>query len=123
MTIKGDDGLTQEWMLKTLNNLGFKLYDAEVYVFLELNGPKKAQDIASSLKMKKSQVYRSLKNLRNKEIIQTNLPAQFSAISLDKVLESFVQAKLKEAKRMENKKEDVLALWKSSLKENSRTRS
>jgi sugar-specific transcriptional regulator TrmB len=110
-------------MLKTLNNLGFKLYDAEVYVFLAFNGPKKAQDIASSLKMKKSQVYRSLKNLRNKEIIQTNLPAQFSAISLDKVLESFVQAKLKEAKRMENNKEDVLALWKSSLKENSQTRS
>jgi sugar-specific transcriptional regulator TrmB len=111
--------LTQEWMLKTLNNLGFKPIDANVYVFLVLQGSKKAKDIADSIAMSKRQVYRSLKRLQKIEIVYSKLPTQFTAISFDKVLELFVNANLEEAKRLEDNKENVLALWKLNLKNKS----
>ena len=81
--------MTQEWMLRTLVNLGFKQQDAEVYVFLALNGSQKAKDIAEALKTNKRQVYRTLEKLQNREIVNAtpNLVAQFSAVSFDKVLD------------------------------------
>jgi sugar-specific transcriptional regulator TrmB len=108
--------LTQQWMLKTLINLGFKPKDAQVYVYLALRGPKKAKDIANSLKINKRQVYRSLKRLHEKETVNKKSPAMFCAISFDKVLELLANANLKEAKRIENNKENVLSLWKLNLK-------
>jgi sugar-specific transcriptional regulator TrmB len=111
--------LTQEWMLKNLINLGFKPKDAQVYVYLALSGPKMAKDIASSLKINKRQVYRSLKRLQEKETVNKKNPAVFCALSFDKVLELFANANLKEAKRIENNKESVLSLWKLNLKSKS----
>jgi sugar-specific transcriptional regulator TrmB len=114
--------MTQEWMLKTLVDLGFKQQDAEVYVFLALNGSQKAKAIADALKTYRRQVYRTLKELQNREIINatSNLPAQFSAIPFDKVLGLFIRANMEEADRIEEKKDEILALWKSTIKADSK---
>ena len=114
-------GLAQEWMLKTLVNFGFERQDAEVYVYLALNGPKKAKDIATALKTYERQVNRSLKKLQNKEIVNATpeLPAIFSVISLDKLLDLLARASLEEARRIEQEKDRILRLWKSSVKRNS----
>ena len=119
--VKVIGGLTQEWMLKTLVNLGFEQQDAEVYVYLALNGPKKAKDIATALKTYERQVYRSLKKLQNKEIVNAtpDLPANFSVISLDKLLDLLARASLEEARRIEQERDRILRLWKSSVKRNS----
>jgi sugar-specific transcriptional regulator TrmB len=119
--VKVTGGLTQEWMLKTLVNLGFKQKDAEVYVYLALNGPRKAKDIVTALKTYERQVYRSLKKLKNKEIVNATPepPANFSVISLDKLLDLLAKASLEEARRIEQEKDSILRLWKSSAKSNS----
>lgn len=108
-------------MIKTLVDLGFKQQDAQVYVYLALNGPKKAKDIVTALKTYKRQVYRSLRKLQNKEIVNATpeLPASFSVISLDKLLELLAKASLEEARRIEREKDGILRLWKSSVKRNS----
>ena len=112
--------MTQEWMLKTLATLGFKKQDAEVYVYLALNGPKKAKDIVTALKTYERQVYRSLKKLQNKEIVSATPepPANFSVISLDKLLDLLAKASLVEAQRIEQERDRILTLWKSSVKRN-----
>ena len=111
-------GLTQEWMLKTLVKIGFEQQDAQVYVYLALNGPKKAKDIATALKTYKRQVYRSLEKLQNKEIVNATPepPASFSVISFDKLLDLLAKASLEEARRIEQEKDGILRLWKASAK-------
>ena len=108
-------------MLKTLVNLGFKQKDAEVYVYLALNGPRKAKDIVTALKTYERQVYRSLKKLKNKEIVNATPepPSSFSVISLDKLLDLLAKVSLEEARRIEQEKDGILRLWKSSAKSNS----
>lgn len=108
-------------MLKNLVNLGFRQQEAEVYVFLALNGSQKVSDIADALKTYKSQVYRTLKKLQNKEIVKAtpNLPAMFSALSFDKVLDLLIKADIEEASSIEEKKDAILALWKSSIEGDS----
>jgi sugar-specific transcriptional regulator TrmB len=113
--------LSQERVLKALASLGISQTDAEVYVFLATGGPQKARDIATALEMYKRKVYRSLKSLQSKEIVNTTLerPAQFSAIPFDKVLNLLIKAHLKEAQYIEQNKEEILSHWNSMITRNS----
>ena len=113
--------LTQEWILKTLVSLGFEQQDAQIYVYLALNGPKKAKDIATALKTYERQVHRNLKRLQNKEIVNATpeIPTNFSVISLEKLLDLLAKASLEEARRIEQEKDRILRLWKSTVKRNS----
>jgi sugar-specific transcriptional regulator TrmB len=68
-------------------------------------------------------VYRSLKNLRSKEIVNTTLkrPAQFSAVPFDKALNLLIQARLKEARYVEQNREEILSRWNSMMTKNPTT--
>jgi sugar-specific transcriptional regulator TrmB len=109
--------LTQEWILKTLVNLGFGQRDAEVYVFLALNGAHKASDIAEATKTYKRQAYRTLRKLQNQKIVSgtKDVPAHFTALPFDKLLELLIKANLQELRRIEQNKDDILALWNSYI--------
>jgi sugar-specific transcriptional regulator TrmB len=113
--------LSQKRVLKALVSLGLSQTDAEVYVFLATKGPQKARSIATALEMYKRKIYRSLKSLQSKEIVNANLgsPAQFSAIPFDKVLNLLIKAHLKEAQYIEQNKEEILSHWNSMITENS----
>jgi sugar-specific transcriptional regulator TrmB len=104
-------------MVETLENLDFKKQHAEVYVFLALNGPKNAKNIADALRTNKRQIYRILKKLQAREIINTtsNRSTQYSAVSFDKVLDKLIQVNIEEASRIEHKKSEILELWKSNI--------
>jgi predicted transcriptional regulator len=119
-TLKKDERhLSKEWMLKTLESLGLKHLDAEVYVYLAQNEPQKAKAIAEALETYKRQLCRSLKSLQRKGMISTSQerPATFSAISFDKVLDQFIQANREEAKRIEENKDQILSMWRSKVLE------
>ena len=110
--------MTQEWMFKTLIDLGFKQKDAEVYVFLALNGPQGVKVIADSTKTYKRKVYRILRKLQTNEIVRAtgDLPALFSVVPFNKLLDLLKSDSDAEANRMEAKKDEILALWRSCLK-------
>ena len=104
-------------MLKTLESLGLKHLDAEVYVYLVQNDPKKARDIAEALETYKRQLYRSLKSLQRKGMVSASQdrPARFSAVAFDKVLDRFIQANKEDAERMEQNKNHILSIWRSEV--------
>jgi sugar-specific transcriptional regulator TrmB len=108
--------MTQEWMLKTLVELGFSQQEAEVYLLLRYC-PKKALEISSELKINKRKVYRILKKLQETKIIQakTGLPTQFQAISLDNFLDLLIQNYLREATFLEEEKTKIFANWRSII--------
>lgn len=115
--------MTQEWMLKTLIDLGFTQHDAEVYVFLTLNGSQEASIITKTLKTYKRQVYRALSRLIERQLVTTtaDLPAQFSAVPFDKVLDLLMKVNIEEANRLEQKREVISSLWKEIARKESST--
>jgi sugar-specific transcriptional regulator TrmB len=108
-------------MLKTLVKLGFKEKDAMIYLHLVLNGPQTARDIGIALNTYKRQVYRSLKKLETTETVRSNseLPAHFSAIKFEKVLDALAKENIDRANQIEKDKDQLIALWKSSINLNS----
>jgi sugar-specific transcriptional regulator TrmB len=102
-------------MLKTLMKLGFTETDAQVYVFLETEGPQKAKDAAEALKLHMSQTYRSLKNLKSQGIVNSSPehPTRFSAVLFEKVLELLIKAKTEQQKALKESKKELLSTWKS----------
>ena len=107
--------MSQKIVLETLKGLGLTERDSEVFIFLAKKGPVKARDILSALKMNKAQLYRSLKNLQRKAIVESTLeyPARFSAISFDRVLDIHIKAKKDETQKIEENREIILSHWKS----------
>jgi sugar-specific transcriptional regulator TrmB len=108
-------------MLKTLVGLGLRELDAEVYVFLATNGPQEAKNIAIALKLYRQQLYRSLKNLQSKGIVNASpeQPVRFSAVLFERVLELFLKAKIEQQQTLQESKEELLSSWRKILKENS----
>jgi len=115
--------LTQEWMLKTLLDLGLTQQDAKVYVFLALNGSQEARAITSALKTYKRQVYRTLNRLKRQQIVtaSADLPAKFAIVPFDRVLEMMMKANVEEANRLEQEKEKMFCLWNKSIKQDTST--
>lgn len=104
-------------MLKTLESLGLKHADAEVYVYLALNCPQKARDLAEALETYKRQLYRSLRKLQRKGMVTASQehPALFSAVSFDKILDQLIETNREEAQRIEEDKEQILSMWRSKI--------
>ncbi len=109
--------MTQEWIMKTLESLGFKQIDAEVYDSLMRNGSQKAAEIAKMLKTYKWRVYHSLNTLQTRGIVKANLerPTKFTAVSFDEVLDALIKENVQEAKRMEKQKEELLTQWRTMI--------
>lgn len=107
--------MNQEKVLKTLLSLGLTQLDAEAYILLEKRGPIKARDATKALKVSKQRLYPTIKNLQSKGIVNATLerPARFSAVPFEKVLDLFVKAKMEEAQRVQQNKDELLSDWKS----------
>ena len=108
-------------MIKVIMGLGLSETDAQVYVYLALNGPLKAKEITKQLGLYKEQLYRSLKNLKDKDIVKASVdfPAVFSAVSFEEVLDLLTEIKKEQAQALRDVKEELLASWKSVIKKNS----
>ena len=107
--------MSQEKVLKTLVSLGLTPLDAKVYILLAKKGPIKARDAAKALKISKQRLYPIIKNLQSKGIVNSTLehPARFSAVPFEKMLDSFQKAKIEQARRIQQNKEELLSDWQS----------
>jgi sugar-specific transcriptional regulator TrmB len=107
--------MTQEKVLKTLESLGLADFEAEVYIFLAKKGPIKAIDAAKGLKTSKQRLYPILKKLQSKGIVNSTLerPAKFSAVQFEKVLDSFLKARMEQTRRIQQNKDKILSDWHS----------
>jgi sugar-specific transcriptional regulator TrmB len=107
--------LSREWIEKTLISLGFTEIDADVYIHLTREGPKKISEIATALELYSRRLHRVLKKLQSKGIIRSSqeCPDTFLAVSFDKVLDLFIKANIEEAKALMQNKKELLSSWRS----------
>ena len=114
----GWDLLRQQMLLKALVSLGLTDVDAGIYLLLAKEGPQKGRNIREALNLYKQQLYRSLKLLQSKGIVTATLerPAQFSAVSLEKVLDFLIEAKKIQALALQESREELLSSWKTIVK-------
>jgi sugar-specific transcriptional regulator TrmB len=104
-------------VVKALVGLGLSEMEAKVYVYLAKEGPQKARNIAEALKMVEQQLHLSLKNLRDRNVVNATAkrPAEFSAIPFDKALDLLMKAHLREARNMERDRDEILSQWHSMI--------
>jgi sugar-specific transcriptional regulator TrmB len=108
-------------VLDTLVSLGLTRLDAEVYVFLAKKGPHKATDIISALGIYRQQFYNSLRSLKAKGIVNASPERSilYSAISIERVLDEFMKAKMEQTKALQASREELLSTWRSMVKKDS----
>jgi sugar-specific transcriptional regulator TrmB len=102
-------------VLKSLVSLGITHNDAEVYIYLAKEGPKKASELANALETSRQRLYLNLKKLIEKQIVTTsnNKPSVFSAIAFEEVINLLVKIKKEQSAAILETKEELLANWKS----------
>ena len=99
---------------RVLSELGLSENEAKVYLYLAKNGPQKASEISKNLKIHKVEVYRFLKYLENKALVESALerPTRFSALPFEQTLDSLIAERKKTARELEKKRNSILDQWK-----------
>lgn len=110
--------MSLERILKALVGLGLSQTDAEVYLHLATKGPMTTRNIIDNLPINKRQIYRSLKRLQSKGIAMVNseFPAEFSAVSFERVLDLLLEAKKEQAKSLEASKAELISDFRTEKK-------
>lgn len=100
-------------MLKILESSGFAALEAKVYVYLAKRGPQTAKEITLGLRISKQKLNPILSSLRDKGIVVSCLKhrIQFSALSIEKVLDFQVKKSVNQAKSIKEAKEELIACW------------
>jgi sugar-specific transcriptional regulator TrmB len=106
--------LSQENLKNALQHFGATEKEAEVYIFLAKRGTLGTGQIARQMKKNKGHIYRILSSLEQKGLVEATLevPTRFTAVPLEKVIDSYVKAKQVEIAQVETTKEDLLEDWK-----------
>lgn len=110
--------LGEETIKRVLKNLQLTEKEAEVYIFLSKHGVLKCNEIAKGMKRHKAQIYRILKILQTKGLVESTLevPSRFTAVPFEKVLDLSINAKRDEAAQMEITKNEVISYWQTIRK-------
>ncbi len=108
-------------VLQLIKHLGFSDAEAEVYVHLAKMGPKGSKELADSLNLNKRQLPFVLKTLQERGAVTTSQEGTilFSALPFEKLLNSFVNENVSQAKLIQKSKKDLLENWQQMVKENS----
>lgn len=102
-----------ESIISILKNIGFTAKEAEIYLFLSKYGLQKGLEIARHTKTHKALVYRIIKSLQSKGMVEATLesPTRFIATPFEKVLDTSIKQKREEVDAIEKAKKEVLAEW------------
>jgi sugar-specific transcriptional regulator TrmB len=112
----GEAVLSEEKIKRILKDFGLTETEGNLYLFLARCGALKGTEIARQVKKDKGQVYRILKNLQAKGLVEATLeaPIRFTTVPFKKVVESTIKAKRDEAARIESIKQELFDYWKNT---------
>jgi len=98
-----------------LSSFGLTEGEVEMYLFLAKHGVLKCGEIAKGMKRHTAQIYRVLKVLQSKGLVESTLevPTRFAAVSLETIIDQRIKAKHDEAALIEKTKNQVLSYWKN----------
>jgi sugar-specific transcriptional regulator TrmB len=108
--------LGEEAIKAVLVNSGLTHKEAEVYIFLAKHGALKSGEIARLMKKDKAQIFRILKILQTKSLVESTLefPARFTAVAFETVLDTSIKTKREEVAFIENAKKELIKYLRSS---------
>jgi sugar-specific transcriptional regulator TrmB len=101
-----------ETVIQKLSEFGLSEKEAQLYVYLLKYGPKRAGDLARSLKTYRLGVYRKLAGLIDKALVTTKRasPAVYTAVDLAEALDAVIASRQRELRLVEDIKSDLVAL-------------
>jgi sugar-specific transcriptional regulator TrmB len=110
--------LNDDPIKKLLDDFGLTEKEIRIYIFLSRFGALRSGEITKQTRIDKGEVYRLLKSLQIKGLIEITLesPSRFIAIPFEKAIDSFVKYKREEANLVEKKKDELLEDWKKITK-------
>lgn len=111
----GKNSPDKDKALTELLEWGFTEQEARIYIFLLKAGPQKAREICQVMNVNKVQVYRHLRNLQGRAIVESSIdtPAYFSANSIEQVADSIVESKRADVLMLENSRQNLLSTLKA----------
>lgn len=106
--------MSEEAVRKILKEFGLTEKEMDIYIFLAKQGILKGGEIAKQTKTTKALVYRILRSLQAKCIVESTVefPARFSAVPFENVIDLNIQSKLSEVARIKEEKNTLLTYWK-----------
>jgi len=112
--------LSLERVLKILESSGFKSDEAKVYIYLAKIGPQTIKEITRGLRISEKKSIPVLSSLREKGVVITclKLRTQFSALSIEKVLDIQVKRSVNQAKSITEAKAELIACWQKMETQN-----
>jgi sugar-specific transcriptional regulator TrmB len=110
--------LSEETVRKVLKDFGLTDKETDVYIFLAKHGVLKGGEISKQAKTHKALVYRILKSLQAKGLVESTLefPARFTAIPFETVIDLNIKAKQEEAAQIKERKMELLNYWRKIQK-------
>jgi sugar-specific transcriptional regulator TrmB/pimeloyl-ACP methyl ester carboxylesterase len=98
-----------------LLDYGLTNKEADIYIFLAKNVILTGGEISKRTKIARSLVYRILKSLQTKGLVEPTLesPTRFVAVPFDKALDLIIKTKKQEALKVEKEKQNLLEDWKT----------
>ena len=99
-----------------LRDFGLTKNESKIYVFLSKYGPKKAIEISRDEKIPRTETYHLLSSLEMKGIVESSIqrPTKFSAVIIEKAIESIIQNQQKRIEELKSLKQDMIVLWNLS---------
>ena len=119
MTLPQSEQVNKYKALKEINSallrLGLSKNEVRIYLFLARNGSQKAQKIAESLGVPRTEAYKILRELEGKGFILRILqrPMKFTIVPFEKIVEEDIEERKQKIHKLEKKKEELLGLWQT----------
>ena len=106
--------LSERAVRKILKEFGLTEKEMDIYIFLAKQGILKGGDLAKQTKTTKALVYRILRSLQAKGIVESTVefPARFSAVPFENVIDLNIKSKLNDVARIKEEKNTLLTYWK-----------
>ncbi|MCK4438140.1 hypothetical protein KAV47_03605, partial [Candidatus Bathyarchaeota archaeon] len=86
-----------------------------VYLYLARFGAHKAQSVAEALSVHRTEAYKILRRLEAQGLISRVMerPMKFVAVAFEKVLDNLIEERRQRIYQMEQRKAELLKIWKS----------
>ena len=105
--------VSRKTIQKALKNFGLTEKEAEIYIILAKHGILTGGEISKQTKMQRPHIYRILKNLQKKGVVESTLetPTRFFPVSFEKILDEKIKIKQEEAISLKKAKSGLLSDW------------
>ena len=115
--------MSQKNAKNILKDFGLTNKEVAVYLFLAKQEILSGGEIAKQTKIDRSVVYRILKSLQAKGLVEATLesPTRFVAITFEKALDLIIKTRQEEALKVERAKKDLVEDWKKVRRVKSQT--